>query len=148
MLAGERSFLYHCFRLQFASRFTLQESSLFYLYLLLKSQFRSELIQINGRVGFTNFAQYQDRKNLLFGELEEYMTEAQRLSVGAAMENGHLVSLEARIMPRETVSRMCKDITGLDEKIRLAVGDGGQMPHYVVHFPKKKFSLKEFEKRE
>lgn len=148
MLAGERSFLYHCFRLQFASRFTLQESSLFYLYLLLKSQFRSELIQINGRVGFTNFAQYQDRKNLLFGELEEYMTEAQRLSVGAAMENGHLVSLEARIMPRETVSRMRRDITGLDEKIRLAVGDSGQMPHYVVHFPKKKFSLKEFEKRE
>lgn len=148
MLAGERSFLYHCFRLQFASGFTLQESSLFYLYLLIKSQFRSELIQVNGRVGFTNFAQYQDRKNLLFGELKEYLTEAQRLSVGAAMENGHLISLEARIMPRETVSRMRRDVAGLDAMIRLAVGEDGRMPHYVVHFPKKKFSLKEFEKRE
>lgn len=148
LLAGERSFLYHCFRLQFESELTLQESSLLYLYILVKSQFRSELIQVNKRTGFTNFARHQDRKNMFFGEREEYWTEAQRLSVGAAMKENHLVSLEARIMPRETAAQMRKEIRGLDSRIRMAVGKKGNMPHYVIHFPKKKFALKEFKGRE
>ena len=148
LLAGERSFLYHCFRMQFDGQFTLQESSLLYLYILIKNNFRSELIQVNKRSGFTNFSNYQDRKNQFFGELEEYWTEAQRLSVCAAIKENHLVSLEARIMPRETGKELKEEINKLDSMIKLALGKNTELPYYTIHFPKKKFKVKEFENRE
>ncbi len=144
LLSGERSFLYHCFRRQFEAGFTCQEVSLLYLYILIKSQFRSELIQVNKRKGFTNFAWYQNRKNQFFGDRKEYWTEAQRLSVGAVMEEGHLVSLEVRIMPKDTAEQLKNEIVGLNSKFSLALGKNGNMPYYVIHFPKKKFVEAEF----
>lgn len=154
LLAGERSFLYHCFRRQFEAEFTYYESSLLYLYILLKSQFRSELIQVNRRMGFTNFAWYQGRKNQFFGMENKYWIEAQRLSIGSAMEKNHLKTLEARIMPKDTAVQLKQEINGLNAKIRLALEekDGGnekkEMPYYVIHFPKKKFSGNEFKNYE
>lgn len=148
LLAGERSFLYHCFRRQLEASFTCREASLLYLYILIKSQFRSELIQVNKRMGFTNFAWYQNRKNQFFGEGNEYWTEAQRLSVGAAMEERHLVSLEVRIMPKDTAEQLKNEIVGLNSKFQLALGKNGDMPYYVIHFPKKKFVEDEFKKFE
>lgn len=143
LLAGERNFLYQCFRMQFESRFTRQESALFYLYLLIKSNFRSELIQVNMRPGFQNFSQYQDRKNQFFGNLEEYWVESYRLSVCASVKESHLTALEARIMPKNTASAMYREIKSLDEKILFCGKKDFLLPHYVIHFPKKKFSSRE-----
>lgn len=117
LLAGERNFLYQCFRMQFESKFTKLESALFYLYLLIKSNFRSELIQVNMRPGFQNFSMYQGRKNQFFENLEEYWMESFRLSICASAEESHLTALEARIMPKNTAGAMYREIKGLDEKI-------------------------------
>ncbi len=144
LLAGERSFLYHCFRRLLEEDFTVQEATLLYLYILIKSQFRSELVQVNRRTGFTNFAWYQNRKSQFFGVEEAYWIEAQRLSIGSAMEEGHLVSLEARIMPKDTTGQLKQEINRLNFRIRLALEENKKMPYYVIHFPKKKFSREEF----
>ncbi len=152
ILAGERSFLYHCFCMQFESKFTVTESSLFYLYLLIKSNFRSELIQINGKTGFENFLRYQDRKNQFYGELEEYWTEAHRLSVCAVMEENHINSLEARIMPGLTAEIMKRKINDIDKMVELAlrenIKENLDKLYYVIHFPKSKYEQKEFKGRE
>ena len=52
LLTGERSFLYHCFYRCYAGSFSSEQMNLLYLYLLIKREFRSELVQTNGRRGF------------------------------------------------------------------------------------------------
>ncbi len=95
-------FLYNCFIRIYQDRnpncFSVYEQKLFYLYLLIKHQFRSELIQVNRGVGFHNFLKYQDRKNLLFEKYNEYNVEAQRLAVVAARKENYIQSFETRIM--------------------------------------------------
>lgn len=145
--AGERGFLYHCFRRIFQGEFTLQESSLFYLYLLIKSNFAGELIQNNGRPGFRNFSDYQDRKNDCFGAFQEYVAEAERLAVRASIEDNCLVSLETRIMPKKAASVMKNVIGRTDKLIRFADRSRTDWPYYyVIHFPKNKFTAGEYEK--
>lgn len=145
--AGERSFLYQCFRRIFQREFTLQESSLFYLYLLIKSNFMGELIQNNGRPGFKNFSDYQDRKSECFGALQEYVVEAERLAVRTSIEDNHLVFLEARIMPKKTALIMRNVIKRTDKMIRFADRGRKEWPYYyVIHFPKNKFTTGEYEK--
>lgn len=170
LLSGERSFLYHCFLFQFEGKFSLQESNLLYLYILLKSNFRSELVQVNNRVGFRNFLNYQDRKDQFYDELQEYRTEAIRLSVGASIMDNNVVSLEARIMPKDTPQKMKDFIIGLNAFVKMFMTRHTELTsknsisslnafakmcpdirenilHYVIHFPKDKFSKREFENK-
>ena len=147
LLAGERCFLYRCFRRQFRGDASGIESNLLYLYLLIKSNFRSELVQVNGRYGFQNFAEYQDRKNQLFERNEEYWTESLRLSVCSGIKENHLVSLEARIMPGMTSADMYDSITRMDRRVKFSQKEN--LPYfYVTHFAKKPLEKSEFEHRE
>lgn len=154
ILFGERAFLYQCFAMQFCGEFTMLESSLFYLYLLIKSNFRSELIQVNKRTGFVNFSEYQDRKNQFFGLRKEYWAEAQRIGICGAIEDNNLCSLETRIMPRKTYQLFRKEIDQLDRLSAFASHKEGQITdaqddfknvqYYVIHFGKKPFQKEEF----
>ena len=141
LLSGERSFLYHCFKMHFKGKFSLLESALLHLYILIKSNFAGELIQNNYLYGFHNFADYQGRKGTSFYGFKEYEEEALRLSVRAQIEDNSLVSLEARIMPPKHVK---KEITHLDRVIQAADIYKDTWEHYyVIHFPKSKFEAKE-----
>lgn len=101
--SGERSFLYDCFSHVFQNPQKYQEfSCLFYLYLLLKQQFREELIQNNQVLGFENFALYQSRKDLPWSMGDPYLSLAFHLSVGITFEN-QVSSLELRISPPDTL---------------------------------------------
>ncbi|MDE5698543.1 MAG: hypothetical protein K2I96_14225 [Lachnospiraceae bacterium] len=134
LLGGERCLLYQCFCRQFSGRATRAESDLLYLYLLIKSNFRGELIQVNGRRGFQNFLEYQNRKNQLFEQRAEYWTESLRLSVCSGIRENHLRSLEARIMPKKSKGAMYRAIKDLDGRIDFAEKE---LPYYyVVHFAK------------
>jgi hypothetical protein len=117
------------------------------VYLLIKSNFRSELIQNNGLVGFANFADYQDRKNQLFGSLDEYWTESQRLSVAMALRKGDIVSLEARIMPKDSGKLLHKEICDLDDRADMALEGVTNTFYYTIHFPKIPFARKEYANR-
>lgn len=98
-LAGERSFLYSCFREFLLGSLTEREEMLFYFYLVLKALFRSELIQVNRQVGFHNFAKYQDRKTLLC-DTSFYFAELMRMALNAPLHEGNVTSLETRVVPK------------------------------------------------
>lgn len=148
LLAGERRLLYNCFRKCFEHSLTPQEQDCFYLYLLLQNLFRSELIQVNGRIGFQNFSRYQDRKGFFWESFPEYWDESIRLSVNATLQKGYVRALEARICPGDTVAKQYRKIREHDESYGFAV-NGIRCPSekqlqliqdsplfYVLHFPK------------
>lgn len=135
LLTSERALLYHCFSNIYQNEMNSFEKSLFYFYLLIKSNFRSELIQTNFRCGFYNFSQYQDRK-YQFYSLREYEIEAQRLAVCANIKDNCLKSLEARIMPGRSAKQMAGNLYYYDKLVGLSSVDDLQTMFYVVHFPK------------
>lgn len=102
LLAGEREFLYRGFSCYLRGELSELEANLFYLYLLLKSRFRGEMVQTNERVGFRNFSKYQDRKEHFWEDIPEYRAEGRRLAVSATLHDSrNLLSLEARIVPKK-----------------------------------------------
>lgn len=145
--AGERNFLYQCFWKIYHGEFSYTETNLFYVYLLIKSNFRSEIVQNNGLVGFANFLKYQDRKNQFFESFDEYWTEGQRLSVAMAVKRGNISSLEARIMPKPSSERMNLEILDLDRRAELAMPGVKDYFYYIIHFLKIPFHKSEYEKR-
>lgn len=149
-LSGERYLLYHCFVSCFQGRFSAEEQDLFYLYILLKAQFRSELIQGNRRVGFQNFANYQDRKFDFFETIPAYVNEAIRLSIGVALKDENIQSLEARLSPQKTAIDIVQSVLRVDSAAEFAregvpvcrdtlLERTAKAPYfYTLHFIKKK----------
>ena len=117
LMAGERYFLYRCFYEIYAGHFSNYEQDLFYLYLLLKSRFRGEMIQINSRVGFHNFLNYQNRKDLLWDERKEYVAEGYRIAVNGKMHDQHISTQEDRFMPSNSKGELLSKITEIDKEI-------------------------------
>lgn len=122
-LAGERAFMYHALRLIYSGGMYPKQlmdifTDFFYLYILIKTQFRGELIQVNGKLGFKNFAKYQDRKDIIFENFDEYILEALNLSVNDSFNHGCVTSLEARIAPKSDYISQCLKIKETDDKIR------------------------------
>lgn len=148
LLSGERAFLYHCFvriyKPDADNALSEYERVLFYLYLLIKHSFRSEMIQVNQRTGFYNFARYQDRKDQFFEKYNEYNVEAQRLAVVAAMRENHIRSFENRIMVQRSRNGLERYIRELDRCMRFPHNSKENRNYYVLHFPKKAFSANEF----
>lgn len=154
LLAGERAFLYKCFVKIYQqedksenSALSTYEKTLFYLYLLIKNNFRSDMIQVNHKTGFYNFSKYQDRKEQFFGKYKEYYVEAQRLAVVAARQENHIRSFENRIMVQKSQFGLKKYIDQLDKYIRFPNQREQNYNYYVLHFPKKQFCEKEFSEK-
>ncbi len=105
VLVGERSFIYHCMRACMGEPdFTEYEQNLFYLYLVLQCNFRSEMIQANNQTGFKNFEHYQDRKDDAWDE-NPYFWEAARLGLNNRLNSESIVSLEGRLVPKADVMK-------------------------------------------
>lgn len=152
-LAGERAFLYKSFKYIYSEMNdnkaqTKRFMDLFYLYLLIKCQFRSEMIQVNQRYGFKNFALYQNRKDKIFDIYPIYEREAKNLSVVESMKNGNVRSLEMRIAPKSTEDELIQKIRQTDRDIMSLMGSPKVSERssrgfsesndyfYVIHFPK------------
>ena len=137
LLSGERSFLYRCFTACFEGHFDRELQNWFYLYLLLKENFRAELVQVNMQPGFYNFKEYQDRKDFIYDSFPGYRAEAIRLSINASQSSQHILSFEARLAPKVKVKQMRRQIYENDRYVNLA---GGLEPDfrlfYVYHFIK------------
>lgn len=154
LLAGERAFLYRCFMTIYRqddcedkNLFSDFEKEIFYLYLLIKHNFRSEMIQVNQKTGFYNFAKYQDRKDQFFSMYTEYIVEAQRLAVISAMHENYIKSFENRIMVQRTRYQLRDYIGRLDKYIKFPEQRKDNCNYYVIHFPKKAFTKNEFENK-
>lgn len=147
ILAGERKFLYDCFREYAKGNFSDFDCNVFYLYLLIKTEFRQEFIQSNQEYGFKNFANFQSRKQLFLQD-KEYFDESVRLALNMPLDTQNLVSFEVRITPEKKEGKLKKRILSLDtifwdskysladwHKLRTIV-DEPRKYHYVIHYPK------------
>ena len=157
-LSGERFLMYSCFSAQFRGELSQEYSDLLYIYILLKTSFRGELIQSNHRPVFDNFSMYQDRKDRFFEDFLEYETEGIRTAIRGQIEESYIESLEARIMPALSKNKMNRKIDLLDEQVALSYKrnnidmlfeeneDKNYMDKYfyLVHFPKIRYSLTEY----
>lgn len=100
LLAGERYFLYQCtLECLKGDGFTEFEQCLFYLYLILKTNFRSEMIQTNSQTGFLNFQKYQNRKSDAWDN-NCYFWEAVRMALNYRLDNEPIISIEGRLIPK------------------------------------------------
>lgn len=161
LLCGERIFLYECFKAIKCNKpeFT-KYHDLFYTYLIIKSQFREEMIQLNPRVGFRNFELYQDRKMVFLEGRDIYHHAIYNMAVNTSRANQNIKSFEARVAPRDSVPDIKKHLhkmecdintkvytqanySGVDRYLEKYQTNGGDKSEneslfYVHHFIKKK----------
>lgn len=125
ILAGERKLIYECMIRIFSynhyrdtdNKEKEDFATLFVVYLMIKSKLRHELVQVNHRVGFKNFAKYQDRKTLFLDgkEYEFYSRALVNLAGVGVLNNEKVESLEARIAPKGTMNALGQAITDNDK---------------------------------
>lgn len=149
ILSGERWFLYSIFREIYVKACNSQRSegrnmalyyNWFYLYLVLKTSIRKELVQANQNVGFTNFELYQDRKDV-FVEGTPYEKAYIKMAVRDTIYNQNIRSLEARFIPKKTVQENYNIIQKYDRYITegMDVEEAEMLRKkyfYVMHFIK------------
>lgn len=132
---GERWFLYTSFR-YIKDRFRKREyaANLLYAYILIKETIRSEIVQNNNYVGFENFSIYQDRKDI-FLESPFYRKALVREAVQNTLLSGKVMTLEARIVPKDTAEKLAEQIRELDQFIAREPSWKDRF-FYTVHFIK------------
>lgn len=102
VMSGERWMVYSLFRDIYSStKIDKKIVAWFYAYLLYKLRFRSELIQNNTFLGFSNFGKYERRKSLFVRSHSVYNTLLSQLAVVSYLGNSDNRWLEARIAPKE-----------------------------------------------
>lgn len=150
ILAGERRFLYECYRAILDGSFDDFYKNLFYVYLSIRTHFRGELIQINRRVGFQNFSDYDNRKELFIEGIHAYEHELVRLAVNEQLSKDYMKSLEARLCPKDKASLLYrkiqyqekiiqeKDTEKKNNEAKDALNKNNARFFYVIHFPKAK----------
>lgn len=112
---GEKRMLYWSMREVLTSE-NPKFQKLLYIYLLIKSQFRAEIIQLNSRSGFENFQFYQKRKKDFLKtkkQKELLITE----SIMRSIRTQNLCTLEARIVPELNYNEMINSIRHSDRII-------------------------------
>ena len=155
-LVGERQLIYKCFIKVYSNckQFQGLGKNILYFYLLIKEKLREELIQVNDKVGFANFLDYQDRKELFIKEDSIYETAMFKMAVNDTVSNNqNLESFETRVAPKNNVSNQIRAIAKYDRYIKYYLLDGknytnligpkttnvqGLKNFYVLHFIKKK----------
>ena len=138
LLAGERKFLYDCYKWVESNQFSEWQKDLFFTYLLIRTDFRGELIQINRKVGFSNFSNYEVRKEFFIEGVREYEDQLIRLALNEPLKKENVISLEARICPKDKTSKLYETLKRYEHIVK----DGGYKKEYekllyVLHFPKK-----------
>lgn len=134
LLSGERKFLYDCFKAVITGQFDDTLCNIFYKYISIRTQFRGELIQVNRQVGFANFSNYEARKEAFIEGIHMYEKELVRLAINESLSKDYMDSLEARICPSDTPSKLYKKIVRNEKWIDK---DSYDRLIYVLHFPKR-----------
>lgn len=120
IVIGERAFQYRCMRACLnKGSFTDFEKELFYLYLVLQCNFRSEMIQSNDQVGFINFKNYQDRKDDAW-DTTQYFGDAMCMALNNRLHSEHISSLEGRMVPKPAAEKNINKVYRSDLAKRFA----------------------------
>lgn len=133
ILVGERYLLYRCFYESFTGGFDEYEQDIFYLYLLIKSWFRNELIQVNQQMGFRNFSDYQNRKDAMWGHRPAYVAEGYRIAINGNLMDQMLSTQENRIIPGNTKKKMRQKVYMIDREVLFTADSYYQGQRYAFH---------------
>ena len=142
VMSGERKLMYKMFFRIYSGEASYEETMLFYIYLLQKTQIRKELIQLNDLEGFNNFADYEHRKELFTQNYPEYQKMIIPMAVHSAFAEKGLKYLECRISPKSTSQELVQTIQESDKLIKEVTGpqceDLKDKYYYIIHFIKLK----------
>lgn len=116
-LEGEHTFLYCVFRALFNGRLSEVEQGLLHAYLIISVQLRRELVQANHAVGFSNFAMYQDRKEVFLERYWQYKDALIRMAHASVLSNPAVLCLEARVTPKNTAGQLTKAHRALEQRV-------------------------------
>lgn len=136
ILQGERWLLYRSFLEVFSETGNETYCNLFYAYLVIKENFRAEIVQNNAKIGFENFRIYESRKDV-FLDAPVFQREVVKKVIERAFIESKAVVAEERIAPKESATEFYKYIKKLNEQIKK--GRMEKYQHrllYVVHFIK------------
>ena len=138
IIAGERRFLYECFRAIYSDDMTEHDSGLLYAYILIKNLIRNELIQSNGVIGFDNFNSYENRKTLFIDRYPLYVRLVAPLALGQYFYQGKDRCVEPRITPKDSPTKIHDSIYKLDRDFERMTFANINDYRYVLHFIKQK----------
>ena len=141
ILASERALMYAAFRKIFQDDKGeyADLATLFYAYLSYKNHFRNEVMQLNDRVGFANFASYEERKTDYLME-NQYNHLLYKAAIEGFLEKGKGIDkketnrfVEARIAPKDTEEGIVQSLKEINKEISPEYWD-----HYnfIFHFIK------------
>lgn len=139
-LVGERRIIYLFIRMMLEKETTLFENQCFYLYICIKNMFRRELIQVNDLYGFSNFSDYEGRKEIFIDKFLKYKDELIKMAIDDTFDNQNIISLEARITPKNSAIDNIEYI----KKINTICKQRKDKLFYVFHFIKKKEKIKSY----
>ena len=112
---GERRLMYHCFYSFFCDNSDFEkDTTIFYAYLLAKSQFRKAMIQYNGIKGFSNFQMFEERKNT-FADSGIYKKLIPFMAAHSTIGNQAIQKLELRISPKDKSKEQKQSICELNK---------------------------------
>lgn len=125
ILSGERKLIYDALKKCYKDSDKKKNFSIdpdfetfLYAYLIIKNDFRKEIIQVNDRVGFANFAEYQDRKGYFMKEGSVYQKIAGPTAILATMFDQSIEYLEARVAPKKSSRVQIREIKEYDKHIQ------------------------------
>lgn len=142
VLSGERNLMYQMFRKIYDGQCSELMSTLFYIYLLVKSEFRMEIVQLNDSVGFANFSDYQGRKKIFLKRGSVFDSIATQIAVASSLPNPER-QLEARIVPGDCTSDLCNSLRYIEDSVKQGVltystGEAlAQRYSIILHFIKR-----------
>ncbi len=140
---GERWLLYHFLQRIYSGIVNEEYQNLFYAYLIIKENFRSEFVQNNADVGFENFSIYEKRKDIFLEELF-FKRELVKKAFEASLAESRAVVVETRIAPKKSAKEYYECIDQLDGWL----GQKEMYSHrlfYTVHFIKQEDSISDQE---
>lgn len=109
VMASERKFMYECFRYVYSGDCKDTDfPTLFYAYLTYKDKFRHMILQLNTRVGFANFANYEELKSEFI--LKKYYPLLYKAAIEGFVKESSNRYIEARIVPKDTSTEINKSI--------------------------------------
>lgn len=115
VLGGERRLMYKLYRRIYSDEYDSDKKcALFYIYLLIKSELRKEMVQSNKALGFENFSDYQNRKCMFIPYDSIYDQLLTQLAVGSCICEETNRYVELRIAPRKSMREDARQIMQTD----------------------------------
>lgn len=134
VMASERKMMYECFHKIYSNDYSDSDfPTLFYAYLTYKDQFRHAILQLNARVGFKNFANYEELKSKFI--LKKFYPLLYKAAIDGFIDYKKNRYVEARIVPKESVDEIEKSLHDIYDSLN---EENKAKCSIIFHFIKKR----------